>query len=150
MLTWAYDSDSSPASVSYSSAGSAGPVESLGYNDLQQLTSQTLTSVSGTTLASESYGYDSDGNVTSESTGGMLAASSETFRYDEADQLSSETGNGSMTTFGYDGDGNLTTDGSVTDTYNAQDQLVSSAGGSATMSYSYTLNGGLASVVPAS
>jgi RHS repeat-associated protein len=149
-LTWGYNADSNPTSISYSSDGSAGPVESLGYNDLQQLTSQTLTSASGATLASESYGYDSDGNVTSQSTGGQLAASSATFKYDKADQLSSETANGTTTTFGYDGDGNLTTDGNVSNTYNAQDQLMSSTDGSATTTYSYTLNGELASVSPAS
>jgi RHS Repeat len=44
----------------------------------------------------------------SESTGGMLADSAETFQCEEPDQLLSEAANGSTTAFGYDGDGNLT------------------------------------------
>jgi RHS repeat-associated protein len=150
-LTYGYNADGNPASVSYTgSDGSAGPVETLGYDGLERLASDTLTSASGSVLASEDYGYDSDGNVTSQATGGLLPASSETFGYDEADRLVSATANGSTVTYGYDNDGNLTADGSGTSSYNAQDQLTSSTDGSGTTSYAYALNGDLSSVTPPS
>jgi RHS repeat-associated protein len=149
-LTYGYNADSNPTSVSYSTGGTAGPAESLGYDGLQRLTSDTITAASGATLASEAYGYDNDGNLTSQSTGGLLPASSETFGYDEADRLTSASANGSTVTYGYDSDGNLTTDGSTSNTYNAQDQLTSSTDGSGTTDYSYALNGTLSSVTPAS
>jgi RHS repeat-associated protein len=146
VLTYGYNADSNPTSVSYASGGTAGPTETLGYDGLQRETSDTLTSASGTTLASESYGYDSDGNLTSESAGGLLPASSTTYGYDEADRLASATAGGSTVNYGYDADGNLTRDGSASNTYNAQDQLTSSADGGGTTDYGYTLNGDLSQV----
>ena len=149
-LTWGYNSDSNPTSVSYATGGTAGPTESFGYDSLQRLTSDTLTSASGATLASEGYGYDNNGNVTSQATGGLLAASSQTDTYDEANRLISATSGGTTTSYAYDGDGNLTQDGAATDSYNAQDQLTSATGSAGTTSYSYTLNGSLSSVTPPS
>jgi YD repeat-containing protein len=125
-------------------------VESFGYNGLQEQTSDTLTSASGATLASQAYGYDGDGNITSESTGGLLGSSSDTYGYDEAGRLASETADGTATAFGYDADGNLATDGSASNAYNAQDQLTSSTDGSSTTAYAYSLNGGLSSAAPPS
>ncbi len=147
-LTWGYNADSNPTSISYATSGTAGPTQSFGYNSLQQVTSDTLTSASGSTLASESYGYDADGNVTSQATGGLLGASSATYGYDKADRLTSAASGGETTDYGYDNDGNLTSDGSATNTYNAQDQLTSSASSAGTTDYSYTLNGEQASVTP--
>jgi RHS repeat-associated protein len=149
-LTWGYNSDSNPTSISYSTGGTAGPTETLVYNSLQRLTSDTLTSASSATMASEAYGYDSNGNVTSQTTGGLLAASSQTYGYDEANRLTSATSGGTTTGYGYDGDGNLTQDGAVTDSYNAEDQLTSATGNAGTTSYSYALDGSLTSVTPAS
>jgi RHS repeat-associated protein len=147
-LTWAYNSDSNPTSISYASGGSAGPVQAFGYNALQQVTSDTLTAASGSTLASETYGYDADGNVTSQATGGSLGTSSTTYIYDQADRLTSAASGGTTTGYAYDHDGNLTTDGPATNAYNAQDQLTSATTSAGTTNYSYTLNGELASATP--
>ncbi|HSZ39530.1 MAG TPA: RHS repeat-associated core domain-containing protein [Trebonia sp.] len=149
-LTWAYNADSNPTSISYATNGTAGPVQSYGYNELQQQTSDTLTSATGSVLASEAYGYDEDGNVTSQATGGGLADTSATYAYDKADRLTSAISGGTTTAYAYDGDGNLTQDGSTTSTYNAQDQLTASTSPPGTTSYSYTLNGSTASVTPPS
>lgn len=150
VMTWAYNADSDPKSISYATGGTAGPVQTFGYDSLERLKTDTLTSASGTTLASESYGYDNNGNITSESTGGLLAASSVTYGYDEANRLTSAASSGSTVPYGYDNDGNLTTDGPDSNTYNAQDQLVSSTDNSGTTGYSYSLNGDLTSVTPPS
>ena len=143
--TWAYNADSNPTSVSYTTGGTQGPVQAYGYNGLQQLTSDTVTSASGTLLASEQYGYDSDGNVTSQQVGGLLPNSQVTYTYDEASRLTSSVSGGTTTSYGYDADGNLTQDGSVTSNYNGQDQVTSSTSSSGTTSYSYDPDGSLAS-----
>jgi len=144
-LTWAYDPDSDPNSISYATDGTAGTEQSFGYDDLQRLTSDKLSSASGTVLASETYGYDNDGNITSQATGGGLPDVSTTYAYDDADRLTSATSGGTTTEYAYDNDGNLTKDGSTSNTYNAQDQLTSSADGAGTTDYAYTPNGALAS-----
>jgi len=144
-LTWAYNADSNPTSVSYTTGGVQGPVQSYGYDGLQRLTSDTLTSASGTALASEQYGYDNDGNVTSQQTGGLLPATQVAYTYDEASRLTSSVSGGTTTSYGYDADGNLTQDGSTTSAYNGQDQVTSSTSSSGTTSYSYDPDGSLAS-----
>jgi RHS repeat-associated protein len=149
-LTYGYNADSLPASVSYAKSGTAGPTESLGYNGLQQLTSDTLTSSGGATIASASYGYNADGDMTSQATTGYAGAASTSYGYDEADWLTSATTGGTTTSYGYDATGDLTQAGGSTYTYNAQDQPVTSAASAGTTSYSYTLSGALSSVTPPS
>ena len=147
-LTWAYNPDSNPSSVTYATGNSAGPQQSFGYDGLQRLTADTLTSPSGATLASESYGYDPDGNVTSQATGGQLPAMSATYGYDQDSRLTSATSGGTTTAYGYDNAGNLTQDGGTTSTYNPQDQLNTSTDSAGTTAYGYSLSGTLSSVTP--
>jgi RHS repeat-associated protein len=149
-MTWAYNADSNPTSISYATNGTAGPAQSFGYDSLQRETSDTLTSASGSTLASETYGYDNNGNVTSRTTGGGLPNASYSYTYDEANRLVSATSGGATTDYAYDNAGNLTQAGPVTNSYNAQDQLTSATSSAGATSYSYTLNGELASVAPPS
>lgn len=150
-LAWAYNANGQPVSVTYSTGGVAGPVESLGYDALGRLASDTLKSATGATLASYAYGYDSDGNLTSQTSGGLLTgAGSATYGYDQAGRLTSATTGGSTTPYSYDGDGNLTAAGGTSYAYNAQDQLTSATGSSGTTSYAWTLSGALASVTPPS
>ena len=73
-LTYGYNADSLPTSIAYAKGGTAGPKQALGYNGLQQLASDTLTSASGATIASASYSYDADGNLTSQATTGLRRA----------------------------------------------------------------------------
>jgi RHS repeat-associated protein len=149
-LSYGYNADSLPATVSYAENGTAGPTESLGYDGLQRLSSDTLTSPSGATIASASYGYDADSNLTSQTTTGYAGAASTTYGYNQADELTSATTGGTTTSYGYDADGDLTQAGATSYSYNAQDQPVSSATSAGTTSYSYTLSGALASVTPPS
>ena len=69
-MTWAYNADSNPTSVSYATNGTSGPVQSFGYDSLQRLNSDVLDSSSGSVLASETYGYDNNGNLTAQTAGG--------------------------------------------------------------------------------
>ena len=52
------------------SYGSGGDAQAFGYDSLHRLTSDTLKTASGTTVASVSYGYNPDSQVTSQTTTG--------------------------------------------------------------------------------
>jgi RHS repeat-associated protein len=143
-LNYAYNTDSQPVSVSYS----AGATQTFSYDSLQRLTSDTVKSASGTVLASEAYGYDANGNLTSQATGGLMTAATTSYGYDEANRLTSSTKGGTTTSYAYDGDGNLTQAGATNNAYNAQDQVTSATTTAGTTSYAYTLSGALASVTP--
>jgi RHS repeat-associated protein len=149
-LSYGYNADSLPTSVSYAEGSTAGPSQSLGYNGLQQLTSDTLTSASGSTIASASYNYNADGDLTSQATTGYAGAASTTYGYNEADELTSATTGGTTTDFGYDADGDLTQAGGTSYNYDARDQPVSATTSAGTTSYGYTLSGALSSVTPPS
>jgi RHS repeat-associated protein len=143
-LTWAYNADSNPTSVSYAIGGTAGPAQAFGYDSLQRVASDTLTSASGTQLQPETYGWDANGNLTSQTVGSY----SGTYAYDQASRLVSATAGGGTTAYAYDNAGNLTQSGTTTSTYNAQDERTSSTTAAATTGYAYTLAGALASVTP--
>jgi RHS repeat-associated protein len=147
-LTYGYNSDSLPSSVSYASGGTAGPTRSYLYDGLQQLTTDTLKAAGGATIASASYGYNANGDLTSQTTTGYAGPGSTSYGYNEADELTSATTGGTTTSYGYDADGNLTAAGGTSNSYNAQDQLTSSTTSAGTTSYGYTLSGALASVTP--
>ena len=149
-LSYGYNADSLPTTISYAENGTAGPAQSLGYNGLQQLTSDTLSSASGAAIASQSYGYDPEGNLTSQATTGYAGAASSSYGYNEAGELTSADTGGTTTSYGYDADGDLTQAGATSYSYNAQDQPVSSTTSAGTTSYGYTLSGALASVAPPS
>jgi RHS repeat-associated protein len=148
-LTYGYNSDSLPSSVSYATGGTAGPSRSYLYTGLQQLSSDTLKAAGGGTIASASYGYNPDGDLTSQTTTGFAGAASTSYGYNEADELTSATG-GTTTSYGYDADGNLTQAGGTGYNYNAQDQLTTATSSAGATSYGYTLSGALASVTPPS
>ena len=149
-LTYGYNANSRPSSVSYATGGTAGPVRSYAYNGLHQLTGDTLTAAGGAPIASAAYGYNANGDMTSQATTGYAGAGSTSYGYNQADQLTSSTSGGSTTSYGYDADGNLTQAGTTSYSYNAQDQLTSSAGSAGSTSYAYTLSGMLSSATPPS
>ena len=139
-LSYGYNSLDQVSQVSY---GAGGDTRSFGYNGLHELTSDTLATHAGTTVASISYGYDPDGNLTSKTTAGFAGSAANTYTYDEANRLTS-WGNGTTTTsYSYDADGNRTRAGSVSYTYDARDELT----GDGTNTYSYNADGTLASEV---
>jgi RHS repeat-associated protein len=141
-LSYGYNSDSQVTSIQY---GSGGATQTFSYNTLHELTGDTLTSPSGQTEASVSYGYDLNGNETSKTTTGVDGASANTYTYDEANRLTSWNNGTTTVAYGYDADGNRTQAGSQTYTYNARDEPTSAGGAT----YSYTARGTLASVTSA-
>jgi RHS repeat-associated protein len=150
-LTYGYNPDSLPTTISYAKGGTAGPKQALGYTGLQQLNSDKLTSASGATIASASYTYDADGNLATQATTGFAGSASTAYGYNQADELTSSAVTGGTTTnYGYDADGDLTSAGGTSYTYNAQDQPTAAVNGSSTTSYAYTLSGALATVTPPS
>ena len=100
-------------------------------------TSDALKTSSGTAVASVSYGYNADSEVTSESTAGLAGAASGSYTYDEAGRLTSWNNGSTTTGYGYDSNGNLTRSGSKAYTYDARDELT----GDGTGSYAYTARG---------
>lgn len=60
-----------------------------GYDGLHRLTSDTLTTAGGTTVASVSYGYDVGGDLTSKTGTGFAGAGTSAYGYDQAGRLTS-------------------------------------------------------------
>ncbi|HEY2448289.1 MAG TPA: LamG-like jellyroll fold domain-containing protein, partial [Mycobacterium sp.] len=140
-LTYSYNSLSQLSQISY---GAGADSRAFGYNNLHELTSDTLATSSGQTVASIGYGYDANGNLTSKTTSSQFAGSAgNTYTYDEANRLTSWNNGTTTTNYGYDGAGNLTQAGSKTYIYDARDELTNDG----TNAYSYTANGTLASEV---
>lgn len=146
--TYSYNSLNQVTGVSY---GSGKDTQSLGYDTLHRLTSDTVATAAGATVASIGYGYNANDDVTSVTTGGLANTGgstgtvTNTYGYDEADRLTSWTatpsgGTATTDTYGYDNDGNMTNDNGVTYTYDARDELASVSTGT---SYSYTANGNM-------
>jgi len=132
--TYSYNSDSLVSGISY---GSGKDTRSFGYDGMRRLTSDTLKTSSGATVASLTYGYSPDSEITSETTTGLAGAASSIYTYDEAGRLASWNNGTTTTAYGYDSNGNLTQDGSKTYTYDARDELTSDATGT----YAYTARG---------
>ena len=59
-------------------------------------------------MASITYGYDPNGNLTSKTTTGTDRCGDNTYTYDDANRLTSWDNGTTTTAYGYDGDGNRT------------------------------------------
>ncbi|WP_106399147.1 RHS repeat domain-containing protein [Actinocorallia populi] len=136
-LTYGYDVQSQVTSIEYGTS----KTRTFAYDRLHRLTSDTLKINGGSTLASVSYGYDANGNLTSKNTTGVTGASNNTYTYDWSDRLTSWNNDTATTAYEYDASGNRTKVGSKTFTYDARDQLTSDG----TNSYTYTVRGTLQS-----
>jgi large repetitive protein len=106
-LTYSYNMDE----VSRISYGLGGDTRAFGYNNLNELTSDTLATASDATVASIGYGYDPNGNLTSKTTTGFAGATTNTYTYDEANRLTSWNNGATTTNYAYDKAGNLTQEG---------------------------------------
>lgn len=115
---------------------------SFGYDALQRLTSDRLTSPTGKELASTTYGWDANDNETSKITTGVAGATSNTYTYDWANRLTSWNNGTTTEAYGYDASGNRTRVGGDTYTYDARNRLTSD--GHST--YAYTARGTMSSV----
>lgn len=116
--------------------GSTGQTRTFGYNSSHELTSDVLVQ-GATTLASFSYGYDDNGNLTSKATTGVSGASSNTYTYDWSDRLTSWNNGSTTKQYAYDASGNRIRNGSDVYTYDARDELTSDG----THSYDYSARG---------
>ncbi|MCD0450030.1 hypothetical protein LO762_12625 [Actinocorallia sp. API 0066] len=130
-LTYNYDTVSRLQTISY---GTGANTRTFDYDPLQRLTGDTLKNNGGTTLASVSYGYDLNDNVTSKTTTGVSGASANTYTYDFADRLTNWTTGSTTTVYEYDDSGNRVRLGADVFTYDARNQLTSD--GEATYTYS--------------
>ncbi|MFF8944220.1 LamG-like jellyroll fold domain-containing protein [Streptomyces sp. NPDC014864] len=132
-LTYSYGVLNEVKSVKY---GSTGQIRTFGYNSAHELTSDVLVQ-DASTLASFTYGYDDNGNLTSKTTTGVSGASSNTYGYDWANRLTSWNDGTKTTTYGYDASGNRIRRGSDVFTYDERDQLTSDG----VNSYDYSARG---------
>jgi RHS repeat-associated protein len=147
--TYSYNDLDQVTSISY---GSGKDTQSFGYDNLNRLSSDTITTAAGAQVASISYGYNNDDDLTSMTTSGLDTSSgtgtvTSTYTYDEANRLTSWTatpsgGTATTQTYGYDDDGNLTDDNGVTYKYDARDELTSASNGD---TYSYSADGDMTS-----
>ncbi|WP_163505155.1 LamG-like jellyroll fold domain-containing protein [Fodinicola acaciae] len=141
-LSIAYNTLSQPATIHY---GQTGDVRTFGYDHLHRLATDTLTtstSAASATVASISYGYDENGNLTSKNTTGFGAAgttANNTYTYDDANRLTSWNNGTTTTPYEYDASGNRTRVGANVYTYNARDELTSDGN----ISYTYSARGTL-------
>ncbi len=120
------------SSIGYGQGGSS---RAFTYDGYERLSGDTLTGPDGTTtLASTSYGYDQDDNLTAKTTSGPAGAGANTYRYDGLSRLTGWVDpGGTDTAYGYDGASNrttaTTTAGSRASVFDERNELVSAAGG---------------------
>ncbi|WP_308432503.1 LamG-like jellyroll fold domain-containing protein, partial [Streptomyces lateritius] len=84
--TYAYNVNNAVTAIDY---GAGKAKRSFGYDALQRLTSDKLTSPTGKELSSITYGWDANGNETSKTTTGLAGSSTNTYTYDWANRLTS-------------------------------------------------------------
>ncbi|WP_316743236.1 LamG-like jellyroll fold domain-containing protein [Streptomyces sp. MK7] len=132
-LSYTYGVLNELRSVKY---GSTGQTRTFGYNSAHELTSDVLVQ-GASTLASFSYGYDANGNLTSKTTTGVSGASTNTYTYDWADRLTSWNDGTKTTSYAYDASGNRIRNGSDVYTYDERDELTSDG----VHSYDYSARG---------
>ncbi|AYG78396.1 tRNA(Glu)-specific nuclease WapA [Streptomyces hundungensis] len=136
-LTYTYGKLNEVGSIKY---GTSGQLRSYTYNSSHDLTGDTLMQGT-TTLASITYGYDPNDNLTSKNTTGVTGASNNTYTYDQADRLTSWNNGSTTTAYGYDASGNRTQVGANVFTYDARDQVTSDG----VHTYAYSARGTLTS-----
>ncbi|MFB9622688.1 RHS repeat domain-containing protein [Nonomuraea helvata] len=138
-LTYGYDSVSRLKTITATS-GTAS-TQTFDYDDMDRVKSQTLKNGSGAQLATITYGWDKDDNLTTKTTTGLAGAGSNTYGYDHAGRLTSWTApGGAVTAYEWDAAGNRTKAGNATFTYDERNRLTSGDG----TDYTYTPRGSLA------
>ncbi|MDP4512070.1 RHS repeat-associated core domain-containing protein [Nonomuraea turcica] len=137
-IDYTYDKAARLTGMAY---GAGGARRAYGYDDLNRLTKDTLTTSAAGPIASIEYGYDLDDNMTSKTTAGTAGAGKNTYTYDWANRLTSWTApDGARTDYGWDAAGNRVKAGDKTYTYDGRDRLTAGDG----RTYTYTARGTLA------
>ncbi|TDE56125.1 hypothetical protein E1295_11995 [Nonomuraea mesophila] len=138
-LTYGYDQASRLKTITATSGQAS--TQSFDYDAMDRLTGQTLKNGSGTQLATITYGWDKDDNLTTKTTTGTAGAGTSTYAYDHAGRLTSWTApDGATTAYEWDAAGNRTKAGDKTFTYDERNRLLT--GDAST--YTYTPRGTLA------
>ncbi|MBB5774026.1 LamG-like jellyroll fold domain-containing protein [Nonomuraea jabiensis] len=138
-LTYGYDAASRLGTITATS-GTAS-TQTIDYDEMDRVKSQTLKNASGTQLAKITYGWDKDDNLTTKTTAGTAGAGTNTYGYDHAGRLTSWTApGGAVTTYEWDAAGNRTKAGNATFTYDERNRLTNGDG----TDYTYTPRGTLA------
>ncbi|MCK1820394.1 Teneurin-1 [Streptomyces sp. XM83C] len=138
-LTYTYDVNNNVKQIDY---GTGKAKREFSYDSLERITNDKLTSPTGKVLASITYGWDVNDNLTSKTTTGLSGASSNTYTYDWANRLTSWNNGTTTEVYGYDASGNRTRVGGDTYTYDARNRLTSD--GHST--YAYTARGTLKTI----
>ncbi|MFD5014867.1 LamG-like jellyroll fold domain-containing protein [Streptomyces chartreusis] len=113
------------------------------YDDLGRLKDDSVTRPDGTsTVASTTYGYDLDDNLTSKKTTGTAGAGDHTYAYDHAGRLTSWTQGNTTTPYQWDAAGNRTKEGVTTATFDARNRQLTDG----SKQFTYTARGTMASV----
>jgi large repetitive protein len=136
--TYSYNNLSLPSMISY---GSGADTRVYTYDDAHRLSTDTLKTAGGAAVASITYGYDNNDNLTSKTTTGFAGSTANTYTYDYANRLTSWNNGTTTTTYGYDASGNRIQVGANVYTYDARDELTSDG----VNSYTYTARGTLSS-----
>ncbi|WP_344941944.1 RHS repeat-associated core domain-containing protein, partial [Sphaerisporangium flaviroseum] len=119
-----------------------GPKRTYSYDSMDRLTGDTLKTSAGAAIASITYGYDRDDNLTTKTTTGTAGAGTNTYAYDHSNRLTSWTApGGAVTDYAWDDSGNRTKAGTKTFTYDERNRLTSGDG----TTYTYTGRGTTAS-----
>ncbi|SDH67851.1 LamG-like jellyroll fold domain-containing protein [Pseudonocardia oroxyli] len=133
--TYTYNQLSQVEQIAYGT----GNRRTLDYDDSHRLTSDALATNGGTPIASVTYGWDPDDNLTSKTTTGTTGAAANTYTYDDADRLTSWDDGTTTTDYTYDASGNRLTNGTHTFTYDARNRLLTAD----SQLYTYTPRGTL-------
>ncbi|WP_159012053.1 FG-GAP-like repeat-containing protein [Streptomyces sp. NRRL F-5123] len=139
-LSYHYDQDGNPDKVGY---GTGKDTRTFGYDTLDRLTSDTLTTPAGATVAATTYGYDTNDQLTTRTTTGTAGAGTDTYTYDPSGRLSSWTRGTTTTDYGWDASGNLVKNGTTTADYDEQNHRTSDSTGA---TYTYSPRGTLTTV----
>jgi RHS repeat-associated protein len=143
--TYSYDADGNPTTETLPN----GDTSSTTFDNNDQVTgiSDAPTSTPLSPFATFSYTRDADTQVSIETDTGVPSPTSQTYAYDDMNQLTTST----PTSYTYDNGANLTTNTSgASQTFDAADQLSSSTIGSSTTNYTYNAEGQRTATTPPS
>ncbi|QQS58899.1 hypothetical protein IPN35_04875 [Candidatus Peregrinibacteria bacterium] len=129
--TYTFDKTGNITQVTDTSATDAAKTANYTYDDLDRLTSATITNTANNDDYTRTYAYDSIGNITNKSDVGAY-----TYLQNNYASPHAVTQAGTQN-FTYDNNGNLQTDGNWTHSWDYKDRLISSSTSGTTVSYEY-------------
>ncbi|MFC9690939.1 LamG-like jellyroll fold domain-containing protein [Kribbella sp. NPDC056951] len=138
LQTLGYNAAGQLSTIDYGSAR----IRTIGYDPFGRMNSDVL-KAGTTSVASITYGYDPDNNVTSKKTTGVAGAGDNTYTYDQLGRLTTWTKGTTSTQYGWDNASNRTKVGTKLATYDERNRLLNDG----TSTYTYSPRGALLSKV---